>query len=307
MCVPSSSRAMGLTYEAVQIVLCSQAGATHRETHKPCQDASVAVQQFYKGHPYTVLAVADGHGGPAYTRSEVGAHLAMQAVLSATTRFLPYVVELAEEQPAAWRWTAQREFRRYFGRWVRREWELLVLGHRRQQAGESPAGAGDVFKPYGTTLAVLLLYDDLAFAGAIGDSDIYVVQSGDHPAVSRAFPEDSALLRPQTHSLSSPDAPYQWQTLTVSLADLGMVVLTTDGFTKSLEYPEAAVQDMYEKVKVRGSGWLKDVLPLELMRWSDDGAGDDISVIACAVMREQPRQSRLKMMINRFSKPGGGR
>ena len=62
-------RALGLTYEAVHIVLCSQTGATHLEKNRPCQDASVAVQQFYKGQPYTVLAVADGHGGDAYTRS----------------------------------------------------------------------------------------------------------------------------------------------------------------------------------------------------------------------------------------------
>jgi serine/threonine protein phosphatase PrpC len=295
----TSSRALGLTHEAVHIALWSQTGATHVEKHLPCQDACLAMQRFFKGHPYTVLAVADGHGGAAYTRSEVGAHLAAHAVQAAAGRFLPYVVELVERQPAQWRRTAQREFQTYFGRWVRRAWEQLVLQDRQKQP-EYPAGAGDPFRPYGTTIAVLLLFGNLAFAGAIGDSVIYVVKAGDRPAVSCAFPQDPSLMGGQTHSLSSADAHYQWTSLTVSLDELGMLVLATDGFSDSLEYPEATVQDMYEKVKVRGIDWLKHVLPQELRRFSDDGAGDDISVIACVVKSDQLRRPVLKMIKNIF-------
>jgi hypothetical protein len=38
-------------------------------------------------------------------------------------------------------------------------------------------------------------------------------------------------------------------------------------------------------VNVHGIDWLKEVLPRELKRWSDEGVGDDISVIACFVKR----------------------
>ena len=245
----------------------------------------MAAQQFYKGYPYTLLAVADGHGSAAYTRSEVGAHLAVQAVQAVATRFIPYVVELWEKRPADWRKTAQHEFRNYFGKWVRTEWKKLVVWHLTGKPQETSAVSSDSLKPYGTTLAMLLLFEDLAFAGAIGDSPIYFLQTGDYPAVFPAFSEDTSVVGLQAHSLLSRDAHYQWNTLTASLDDLGMILLGTDGFSDSLEKPEDSVKDMYEKANVRGIDWLKEVLPRELKRWSDEGVGDDISVVACFVKR----------------------
>jgi serine/threonine protein phosphatase PrpC len=248
MSATRTSRGLVLMHDAVQIVLYSQVGANHLKKKMPCQDACMAAQQFYKGYPYTLLAVADGHGSASYTRSEMGAHLAVQAVQSAATRFIPYIVELLEEQPADWRRNAQHEFKNYFGRWLRDEWEKLVVWHLKEKSQENSAISGDTLKSYGTTLAILLLFENLVFVGAIGDSVIYFLQTGDIPDVSRAFPEDPSLLGLQAHSLCSPDAHYKWETRTVNFDDLGMIFLGTDGFSDSLENPEDSVKDIYDKV-----------------------------------------------------------
>lgn len=240
---------------------------------------------FYRGHPYTVLAVADGHGSATYTHSDVGAHLAMQAVQSAAARFIPYVVELLEEQADEWRRAAQNEFKKHFGRWVCEAWEKLVLAHRDEREPSD-----DPLKPYGTTLASALLFEDIVFVGAIGDSVVYFLRRAHDGSVSTAFPEDTALIALQSHSLSSPTAYQKWDTMTCSLEELDMLLLGTDGFKDSLQDPEVAVKDMHDKATAPdGVRWLNEALPRQLARWSDDGVGDDISVVAC-VFSESPSQ-----------------
>lgn len=115
------SRSLVLMHDIAWIVLCSETGARHTEEKKPCQDACLAAQHFYRGYGYAVLAVADGHGGAAYTRSEIGAHLAVQAVQSVATGFIPYIVEVMEKQFKEWKATARHVFKDRFGKLLNSE------------------------------------------------------------------------------------------------------------------------------------------------------------------------------------------
>ena len=57
---------------------CSVIGASHIKSAKPCQDASLCE----KGKKYRFIAVADGHGGDPYFRSELGSRFAVEALRS---------------------------------------------------------------------------------------------------------------------------------------------------------------------------------------------------------------------------------
>lgn len=66
-------------------------GATHQRNNLPNQD-SIGSSDPNQGLPI-VLAVADGHGGKKYFRSQVGARLAVETALEAIPRFFEKPVE----------------------------------------------------------------------------------------------------------------------------------------------------------------------------------------------------------------------
>ena len=53
-------------------------GYLHKKEGKPCQDYSLC----YHDEEKTIIAVADGHGGKAYIRSNRGSRFACEAVLN---------------------------------------------------------------------------------------------------------------------------------------------------------------------------------------------------------------------------------
>ena len=89
---------LGNTYALVT----SPTGASHIDKDQPCQDACMVTQHFYRGQPYMVLAVADGHGSDKYTRSEIGAHLAMEAAHQAAADLAMTLVELQKSDVPNW-------------------------------------------------------------------------------------------------------------------------------------------------------------------------------------------------------------
>ncbi len=328
---------LSLTHGACEIVLCCPTGAGHVERGLPCQDACMASQQFYRGYPCTLLAVADGHGSAAYSRSDIGAHLAVEAVRDAAAPFLRALVELVEKRPHSWRVEAAHLFRSRFGKALWHCWCDRVRRHIRKHDNGEPFGpfSGDSFqvisplkaascpaddagransadlyplhsgsteppiaekkssaslRPYGTTIALAILFESLLFAGAIGDSTIYTLGQdtvAPEPMFLAQFPTAPAGLTAvglSTDSLCSAGAPYAWnstwQTLDL-LGQLNMICLTTDGMPDSLLKPLVSVQDLYVKTIDKGLDWLKQVLPQQLQSWSREGVGDDMAVIVC--------------------------
>lgn len=56
----------------------SNIGYSHIKTKKPCQDFSAT----YKDNERTVITCCDGHGGNIYIRSNIGSHIASNAVIN---------------------------------------------------------------------------------------------------------------------------------------------------------------------------------------------------------------------------------
>jgi len=278
--------ALTLRFGDCEVLVCCPRGASHRETGQPCQDACLVSQHFYRSHACTLLAVADGHGSKAYTRSDVGASLATEAVRDASIKFLHQIVSQFEADSPSWRKESSHFFRERFGRQFLQDWRKRVVEH----ASENPDPefpddqARGSLQRYGSTVAMALLFQDLLFVGAIGDSLVYTLQQKEEGLlVQRYFEGDTGFMMQETDSLCSEDAANKWKSMVLSrdMEKVDMLLLTTDGMSDSLQNPEESIRDMYEKTLLHGMEWLCRVLPDQLYRWSDEGVGDDMGVIVC--------------------------
>ncbi|MBF0202304.1 MAG: protein phosphatase 2C domain-containing protein [Desulfamplus sp.] len=233
-----------LNHGECQILLCCRTGANHKERDLPCQDSCMASQHFYKGYPYTLLVVADGHGNARYTRSEVGAHLAAQAVREVSVDFVHAMVDLMEKEPASWKRDPVRHFKDHFGRAVIKifrdkveDHAFKVEGHafkveghaskksKKKEASESGkeelhTDSRKSIDRYGTTVTMALLFENLLFLGGVGDSAVYTVeQKSAKLNVKENIPEEKKDISDiSTPSLINLNARYSWKTAVKTLS-----------------------------------------------------------------------------------------
>lgn len=245
-------------------------GANHRNTKAPCQDASLAAVRYYKGYPYTLLAVADGHGAARYTHSHIGAHFAVEAVSESATRWILSAVDCLEGEPEQWYENSRRSFEENFPRWLRENWLARVKRH----AGEGNETA------YGTTVALAIVFQGRVFAGVIGDSTILILRETDSTEpdlFTDTMP--AASLGLSTASLASADAVSRWSTRVMALDDARLIAAVTDGFTDSIANLRETLFALRNRIQQQGVAWLWDKWPDFLERLTEDGVGDDIATV----------------------------
>ncbi len=256
-------------------------GANHRDKNLPCQDASLAGIHYYKGYPYVLLAVADGHGAGSYTRSELGAHFAVRAAAEAAARWVVFAVDCLEKQPADWLDNVRTEFSQRFVRHLRQTWEANVTGHLAAFPMQPAASGVEALKPYGTTVALAVVFAGQLFAGAIGDSTLFLVreEAGAGTAADLLAGAKADGLGLATDSLASADAVYKWKHKMLPLAETRMVLASTDGFKDSLADPLKTLADLQHDTEAKGFAWLEGRLDGFLARLTEQGVGDDIATV----------------------------
>ncbi len=242
-------------------------GANHRGTGAPCQDASLAAVHYYKGHSYTVLAVADGHGANRYTHSHIGAHFAVEAVSESVARWILLAVDCLEREPAQWFENSRRDFEEKLPRWLRENWLARVKRHAAD--GNETA--------YGTTVALAIVFNGQVFAGVIGDSTILILR-----ATADSTPDlfsDPTSVGLSTASLASADALAQWTTRVMALDDARLIAAVTDGFTDSIDSLAQTLFPLRDRIQEQGVTWLWKQWPNFLERLTEDGVGDDVTTV----------------------------
>ncbi len=262
------------------VALISLRGERHRRQGAPNQDASYGCCGHVRGLPYIALGLADGHGGKDYPRSELGAQLAVTAFGEMAGEFAHYVAELSQANQD-WRREASRHFATKCGQRLVQIWQAKVDAHC-TQGYPSPARGDMARRSYGTTIAGIVLIDDLLFAGAIGDSRIYQIQLVDLETRFQPLTEHPQGLGLSTPSLVSPTAHLQWQGTAAAQEETAALILCTDGFSDSFaDQGEAIAIDLFEKTRRNGLRWLRDRLPRAAEVWNREGVADDLSLILC--------------------------
>lgn len=227
----------------------------------------------------TWVAVADGHGAPAYTRSDHGARTAV-AVFGATLARLWTEHPQDAEQPLAP--AARARLVHDFPRDLVRAWHEQVVLHHRDNSTEPPAANPALL--YGATFIGALTLPELLVCWQLGDGDLVLV---DHDGTcTTPLDTGEVVLGEATDSLCGPEA---WRSMRVHWLPLrpgsrppALVMLSSDGLSKSFVDRDgflAFVTGVSERLRTDGGP--ERLLDRDLAPWLGEAArhsGDDTSV-----------------------------
>jgi serine/threonine protein phosphatase PrpC len=274
-----------------QAIGASVRGASHIRAHRPNQDALRWWPRRGDGSTL-ILAVSDGHGGDRYTRSHVGAGIAVRTAVQVLSRDLLDLYRENAAEPDLSQIKGMCE--EWLPKVIVRRWQERVQRHLRrypllpneqthwfpQTTSSSKPDHG--LRAYGATLIALLLTSRFHLYLQLGDGDILTI--GADGRVSRPpLAADERLLGNDTTSLCMADA---WRNLRLYFQPLvapppALILLATDGYANSFVDGEAFEQvgaDLLEAIKREGHQAIKDQLPSWLEHTSTSGSGDDITV-----------------------------
>ncbi|AFY30243.1 serine/threonine protein phosphatase [Cyanobium gracile PCC 6307] len=253
----------------------SRTGAAHRRAGRPCQDAVLCRElRGLEGQPVMVMAVADGHGGRRYRRSEVGSRLACETALAAVQGGLAArSLDGGEEGWSRW-------LERDLPEAIQRGWLEAVAAHWQSD----PGGGGFEALLYGSTLGLVVMTPRWWGHTGLGDWDLVRVEADGQARLLEEEDEPTALGE-ATCSLCQPRAASLFarraglHPLDGGAADFALV-LCTDGIRKSC----ATDGDFLTLAAwlARGDGEADPeaagTLAAALDRISREGSGDDVTV-----------------------------
>lgn len=253
-------------------------GASHERNGLPNQDAICWLPESGRSSS-VVLAVADGHGSARYSRSHIGAALAVERSAKLVDEFLANqakVENLSLIKDAAEEWLPRA---------LVRNWTEAVGEHLKTDPLSSTETEPTV--AYGATLLVGAVTERFALYLQLGDGDILTVsERGD---VSRPLLKDDRLFANETTSLCAPEA---WRDFRVNFQPLtqshpALILLSTDGYPNSFRDESGFLKvgsDILHLVQESGLANVKDHLAEWLSDSTRAGSGDDITLgILCSI------------------------
>jgi hypothetical protein len=257
-------------------------GAAHVRSGLVNQDAVLVVTHDL-GHPLTAAAVADGHGGARYVRSQVGSQLAVEIACAEAAR----VGRALGPTPSPRAIRAQL-LEGLIDPVIER-WRAAVLEHAAQHpftdeesvTAGSPLEDADPLISYGCTLLVALLGPTWAGFAQVGDGDVVLI--GRDGSVEAPVPGDDRLVGGETTSLCLPSARVDAR-VAVCVPAPEIVLLATDGYGNSFASPawmQEAGTGFAEILRTKGWDRVVDQLP-EWLAESAEAGGDDVTVALSA-------------------------
>lgn len=268
----------------------SVTGAAHEQSGLPNQDA-FTIRRHRDG---IVAAVADGHGGSRFVRSQLGARFAVEVAARTGTAAL----ESDTAPPDASALTTQ----------VVDGWRDRVAGHVAAHpltasevaaVGDRAASAPQERLAYGTTLLMVVVTRRYGLLVQIGDGDIVIAHADG--SVTTPVPDDGRNIASHTTSLCMDDTERHFRSavLTGGGWPADVVLLATDGYGNAFVDPlwrEQTMRDYLRLFTTRNTSSVEAGLPV----WLADSAaagGDDTTVVLL---------HRLSLGVDERQECGGG-
>ncbi len=254
-------------------------GSRHVRTGRPNQDAARSDRIGVGPDAVSVVAVADGHGGDRYVRSDVGSRLAV-GVACAVVRQVVEAGELARPPRQLERLAHQDLIPRIVAEW-RRECADHLAETPFSDEEQTRAGTPLEHEPlvaYGSTLLVAILSTTSCLLLQLGDGDC-VVADRDGDATS-PMPHDDRLIGGETTSLCLESAERDFRVAAIEGTMTRLVMLATDGYGVAFEDPrwrQRVASDLLRELDSGGTEHVAQGLP----RWLAQSArvgGDDATV-----------------------------
>lgn len=269
---------------------CSRIGAAHRRQGRPCQDFSLSHRcRDAAGQPVLVLAVADGHGGARYRRSERGSRLACELAVAEVARALGAQTLAAATDLEPWRrWLAQELPEAIHRLWldaIAADWERDPQDRDPASpaaAAAAPEAGAEGFSPltYGTTLGLVVIGPCWWGHTGLGDWDLVRVEAegggasllSEEPAQPAGGEATCSLCQGQAARLFAPrSALYPRRE-----GERCSLVLSSDGIRKSCATDADFLTLAAHLAAVPDDA--PERLASALDQISREGSGDDVSV-----------------------------
>ena len=278
-----------------RIISSSVEGASHKRSGKPNQDRI----QFSDSLPATlplVLAVADGHGGKAYFRSDKGAEFAVEIAIEVFSRL----------KDSTWDSVKDKKINDSFSREIVQKWldrvnsdiqtnpftvdEENLLKTKKEPISKRPGGLNNEgFVAYGSTLIVAVIHDSFILYLQLGDGNILLVSPAGE--IDKPLPKDDRLFGNETTSLCLPES---WSDFRFRLLPIdsnnpvpALILLSTDGYANSFsqdsEFEKVGI-DLLDIICEHKGGIQEGITSIQenLPNWlsiaSEKGSGDDTTV-----------------------------
>lgn len=258
-------------------------GKSHMESGTVCQDYCLVENL---DDDVLVIAVADGHGGENYPKSDIGARIACETVVSSVKNILKY--RLPSMAGDTWVWAVQsKEFKtKYINLW-----KEAVLGDYGQTSGNVQESAqGNVIRQYGTTILFVIVTKEYVALGQLGDGAILMFN---HDGQCQLFKRHAVKTSSKTSSLASGRAEYAFMVNVFPRELFGNILLSTDGIYDKLDTEGsflAYADSLLKQVQERG----KLDRPFEIEGIDVSGISKDDCTIALMVSDSPTRKFELK-------------
>lgn len=264
-------------------------GASHIRSEKECQD-SFHFDCYDDG--CIVIAVADGHGSKSCPFSKSGSTIAVNTFCAAVKGLHDsYIGNLDVLQTYF-----NREGEMSFAQSIEHEWKRRVIKTHSNSKREVPLtdskekDCNAIYMQYGTTLLGLFIAPEYTFAFQLGDGDIMRITEN---KIGQVIQSDK-ILGVETHSLCKNNA---WKSAISSVSRIDeqelpfLYMLSTDGLANSYlndsEFQKTC-RDYFDLIQEHGMAEIDHHLQEWLSETSENGCGDDITVVFALLSQEVP-------------------
>ncbi|MCM1322218.1 MAG: protein phosphatase 2C domain-containing protein [Bacteroides sp.] len=290
----------------IECIKAQAQGFSHKAQGKPCQDAVSVVQK----KDYSIISVADGHGGERYFRSGIGSRLAVEVAQAefeklflAVSRQLPggkinwekTLKSLESNIVKKWQDKVEEDFAAHpFSSEEHALAEKLeidfCMAEKENCEREKICGIrfrnSEILKCYGSTLLCALYTPTLKFPNSkksfwialqIGDGLTFALDENGEEFLP--IPDDEKLGFGVTTSICSSNAAENFRHA-FGFSKLSTLVVCTDGVADSFAKEKfgAFVKDILHNMNEQGREKTQQGLQEYFPKLSEQGSGDDLSL-----------------------------
>ena len=264
----------------------SEQGFSHKAINKPCQDSICAGLNNKK--TYSIIAVADGHGGEKYFRSQIGSNYAVSIAKDLMVKFVGNLkgISISSNRDSLLEENAKLIEARIVYKW-REQVKNDFLANKLTQEEKELCNSlkldintdEQIYSIYGTTLLVSLYCPAFPFflSIQIGDGLTFALDCDDKDYLP--IPEDESLGFGLTTSLCSKNATDHFRHF-YNYRKLNALTVCTDGVADSFakdkygDFIRKIKNNLLEHDEKSVNIELQDFLP----KLSEQGSGDDVSL-----------------------------
>ncbi len=200
-------------------------GRGHVERGTVCQDYCLVKDV---SDDVLVIAVADGHGGDIYVKSDIGARIACETLVSSVETILKIKLDSLSGDT----WVEAVRDKAFKTKYIKM-WKDKVLENYRSNPENKPEPVeGNIIKQYGTTILFAVVTKEYYVLGQLGDGAILMFNNDSQ---GQLFKRHSIKRNSQTSSLASGRAEYAFMINVFRRELFGNILLSTDGIYDRLD------------------------------------------------------------------------